>query len=90
MKENPKIEKVEKYPYFSVQLKPVGSACNLRCKYCYARPHLISNNIMPEEVLECVVGKTLKNSPLPTFSWHGGEPTLVGINFFKSFVNFVE
>lgn len=90
MRENPEIEKVEEYPYFSVQLKPVGSACNLRCKYCYARPHLISDNIMSEEVLECVVRKTLKNSPQPTFSWHGGEPTLVGVNFLNAFVDFVE
>lgn len=90
MEEKPRIKKNEKHSCFSVQLKPVGSACNLRCKYCYVRPHFISNKIMSEEILECVVKKTLKNSPQPTFSWHGGEPTLVGIDFFKFFVNLIE
>lgn len=84
------IKKAEEYLCFSVQLKPVGNACNLKCKYCYARPHFISDKIMPKEILECVVRKTLQASRQPTFSWHGGEPTCVGINFFKSFVNLVE
>jgi len=84
------MKKVKEHCGFSVQLKPVGSACNLKCKYCYARPHFISNETMSEEVLECVVKKTLESSPQPSFSWHGGELTLAGVNFFRFFVNLLE
>jgi uncharacterized protein len=76
--------------WFSVQLKPVGTMCNLRCKYCYARPHLASRDIMSNEVLDCIVRKCLDNSDYPTFSWHGGEPTLAGYDFFQYAMELIE
>jgi len=80
----------EKY-WFSVQLKPIGSICNLRCKYCYAKPWLApGNTIMSKEILECVIRKCLQDSPYPTFSWHGGEPTLAGYKFFQHAMELIE
>lgn len=79
----------EKY-WFSIQLKPVGNICNLRCRYCYAKPWLASGNVMSNEILECVVRKCLRDSPCPTFSWHGGEPTLAGYDFFQYAMKLME
>lgn len=75
--------KAKKSKWFSVQLKPVGSLCNLRCKYCYAKSHLAKNQIMSDEILKLVIKKCVQSSPSPTFSWHGGEPTLAGLIFFR-------
>lgn len=77
--------------WFSVQLKPVGSMCNLKCKYCYAKPRSPSSDVMPSKTLEEVIKKCLRQDYLyPTLSWHGGEPTLAGYNFFKSAINLIE
>ena len=76
--------------WFSIQLKPVGNMCNLRCKYCYARPHA-SGEVMSYDVLEQVIKKTLQQDYLyPTFSWHGGEPTLAGYDFFYQAMLLIE
>lgn len=69
---------------FSVQLKPVGSACNIKCTYCYVEPFKTGKlKIMDEKTLEETIRKALENSDHPTFSWHGGEPTMAGIDFFE-------
>ena len=81
---------MEEKHWFSVQLKPVGSICNLRCKYCYAKPWLASGSVMSDEILECVVRKCLQDSPCPTFSWHGGEPVLAGYDFFQRATKLME
>jgi uncharacterized protein len=75
---------------FVVMAKPVGPTCNLKCSYCYyqdsqqfyAHPH---NFRMPEAVLETYIRQYIEASPGPTvqFIWHGGEPTLAGIDFYK-------
>lgn len=77
--------------WFSIQLKPVGSMCNLRCRYCYAKPHLASGGIMPDKILEEVIKKCLRQDYLyPTLSWHGGEPTLSGYDFFQLAMNLIK
>jgi uncharacterized protein len=75
---------------FSVQLKPVGSNCNLRCKYCYARPYLVKGERMSKDVLEKVIKKLLRYSFYPSISWHGGEPTLAGYDFFRYAMDLIE
>lgn len=69
---------------FSLQLKPVGSDCNLHCEYCYAEPfktgHLV---IMAHEVLERAISGCLLHNPNPSITWHGGEPTLAGLDFYQ-------
>ena len=80
----------------SVMLKPVSSSCNLDCKYCFY--HSLSSHrehenygIMSESVLETTIKKALDYADGDRFylSFHGGEPTLRGIDFFKKAVQFV-
>lgn len=77
--------------WFAVQLKPVGSSCNLRCDYCYAHAEKAPKLRMSELVLNSVIEKIMKqNHPYPTFSWHGGEPTMVGHEFFLQAIELME
>jgi len=74
---------------FSVMAKPVGSACNLDCSYCYylATPRPGPPR-MPDEVLERFIATYIASSPGPevSFVWHGGEPTLAGLDFYRRVV----
>ena len=72
---------------FGLQIKPAGNNCNLRCKYCYAAPFAKSCiKIMPLDILETAIRKNLAFQGSVFFSWHGGEPLLAGIDFFKKAV----
>lgn len=74
---------------FVIMAKPVGAACNMRCGYCYysgggpraPRP-------MDGELLERFIRQYVEASPGPalSFTWHGGEPTLAGLDFFRDAV----
>ncbi len=79
---------------FQIFVKPVGSACNLRCSYCYynSKEDLYSPGeslIMSDEVLEEYIKQHIEatTDKLIMFSWHGGEPTIAGIEFFKKAVD---
>ena len=77
------LEGIKNGYWFSVQIKPVGNICNLNCKYCYAKPFSRPSQVMPKDIVERTVQQCLQNSSYPTFSWHGGEPTLAGYDFFQ-------
>ena len=78
--------------------KPTGRKCNLRCSYCYyvdkeeadfaspvaARPP----GRLSDSLLERFVAQSLAASrgPVTHFEWHGGEPTLLGLDWFKGLV----
>jgi uncharacterized protein len=74
---------------FVVMAKPVGPVCNLECRYCYyleterlyTRPHQFR---MSDALLEKYVRQYIAASPGPVvqFVWHGGEPTLAGLDFY--------
>ncbi|HPJ24874.1 MAG TPA: anaerobic sulfatase maturase [Synergistaceae bacterium] len=75
---------------FAVMAKVVGGRCNLRCTYCYytEKPTLLSQGYprMPEDVLEAYVQQNFAingKDATVEFAWHGGEPTLGGIDFFQ-------
>ena len=75
---------------FQIFVKPVGAICNLRCSYCYYldRKTLYSGAtdlLMTDDILEKYIVKQIQASPenMINFSWHGGEPFLAGIDFFK-------
>ena len=66
------------------QIKPVGSFCNIQCAYCYAEPFKTQKmEIMPEIILEKALTELAKSSFEPVISWHGGEPTLAGLDFYQ-------
>jgi serine-type anaerobic sulfatase-maturating enzyme len=76
-------------PGFHLMAKPAGSKCNLSCQYCfYLRKGALypeSRSRMSDEVLEEYIRQTIEAHRIPevTFAWQGGEPTILGIEFFK-------
>jgi len=81
-------------PECLVMAKPAGPRCNARCEYCYylEKQSLFqaSSPRMSEELLELYISQRFEASPGPNthFEWHGGEPTLLGVEYFKSIRNF--
>jgi len=80
---------------FQIFIKPVGASCNLRCSYCYylGKKDLYpteSSTLMEDEILEKYIIQHIEASTeeVVTFSWHGGEPLLAGLDFFKKAVAF--
>ena len=77
---------------FTSMVKPVGSLCNMRCKYCYYldKAALYDNHQpqMDEVLLENYIRANIEgnNSPVIAFAWHGGEPLLAGKEFFRKAV----
>ena len=111
---------------FAVMAKPVGSVCNLRCRYCYyldapqrtgdesqgpvfgketaragddsrgaASGETLSGAgeirrsvLMDDETLETYVRQHFEGNPCPVvqFNWHGGEPTIAGLDFYRKAV----
>ena len=73
-----------------VMLKPAGAHCNLACKYCYyleknklyptAQRHLMSDEMLEQLTREYIEAQTM-NQVL--FTWHGGEPLLRSIDFYR-------
>ncbi|MEE1382337.1 MAG: anaerobic sulfatase-maturation protein [Segatella copri] len=73
-----------------VMLKPAGAHCNLACKYCYyleknklyptAQRHLMSDEMLEQFTREFIEAQTM-NQVL--FTWHGGEPLLRSIDFYR-------
>ena len=75
---------------FSVMVKPVGSHCNLRCDYCYYLPVPRSGPPrMTDDILERFLRQYIAASPGPEVGivWHGGEPTLAGLDFFRHVID---
>jgi len=66
-------------------VKPVGNACNLRCKYCfYNGQSQAKSKLMSDELLERFIIQFLGLFPgSKSFIWHGGEPTLAGLQFYQ-------
>ncbi len=77
---------------FTTMVKPVGSLCNMRCKYCYyldkAELYGGVEIAMDDRLLEQYIRANIEgnNSPVIAFAWHGGEPLLAGKDFFRKAV----
>lgn len=67
-----------------VMLKPVGSRCNLACRYCYYLDKE-RHEEMSDEMLELFIRQYLEAQTQPEvlFTWHGGEPLLCSISFYQ-------
>ena len=73
-----------------VMLKPAGAHCNLACKYCYyleknnlyqnSNHHLMSDEMLEQFTREYIEAQTM---PQVLFTWHGGEPLMRSIDFYK-------
>ncbi len=81
-------------PLTTLLVKPAGPDCNLACAYCFYLPKqaLFSSqkvHRMGEPVLENLIRQAMEQSKDQiTFGWQGGEPTLMGLNFFEKAVEF--
>lgn len=83
-----------KVPYH-VMIKGIGPLCNLDCTYCY---YLEKTSLFPKDevyrmeegLLETFVKRYIRSHPGPNviFPWHGGEPTLLGLDFFRKAVEY--
>jgi uncharacterized protein len=78
---------------FQVMVKPIAAVCNLDCTYCY---YLEKKDLYPDsqlfrmadDLLETYIVQHIAACPteLIYFSWHGGEPTALGIDYFRTIV----
>ena len=79
---------------FHVMTKPRGAICNLDCKYCYflSKERLYPNSSfrMSETLLEQYTRQYIEAQSAPeiTFAWQGGEPTLMGLNFYQQAIGY--
>jgi uncharacterized protein len=80
-------------PAFHVMAKPTGARCNLACDYCF---FLKKDQLYPEsdfrmsdETMEAYLRQTIEGQSAPdvTIAWQGGEPTLMGLDFFRRAVD---
>jgi uncharacterized protein len=79
---------------FQIFLKPAGAVCNLDCHYCYyLQTELLypdrDSFSMPVGLLEeCIVQQIeIASEPKINFFWHGGEPTVLGLDYFRKIVD---
>jgi uncharacterized protein len=81
---------------FHVLAKPTGAICNLDCKYCFflSKEMLYPGDRfrMSDELLKTYIRQLLDAQPLGevNVAWQGGEPTLMGIDFFRRAIAYVE
>jgi uncharacterized protein len=73
-------------------IKPVGSICNLDCTYCYylskeelleQKTRRIEDEVLERFIVDYIDAQDVAEIP---FTWHGGEPTLMGLEFFRRVV----
>jgi uncharacterized protein len=83
-------------PAFHLLAKPAGAVCNLGCKYCFflSKETLYpgSSFRMPDDLLEEYIRQYIQSQRVPeaTISWQGGEPMLMGLDFFRRSVEYAE
>jgi len=78
---------------FQVMAKPIGPICNLDCKYCFYLEKeslypLVEKWAMDPDVLESYIRQYIEaqDTPQIAFAWQGGEPTLLGVDYFRHVV----
>lgn len=81
-------------PPYSIIAKPIGPLCNLNCRYCFylEKRHLFGKDAsfkMTLNVLESFIRQYIESQDVPevVFLWQGGEPTLLGVDFFQKVIN---
>lgn len=83
------MSKTDALPGFHLLAKPTGAVCNLGCKYCFflSKQSLYpgSSFRMSDDILENYIRQYIEAQRVPhvTIAWQGGEPTLMGLDFFR-------
>lgn len=82
----------------SVLIKPSSSKCNMRCKYCFyfdeiskraVKDYGYMNNQTSEAIINYCYGATKEDATI-SFAFQGGEPTLIGIEYFQYFIEYAK
>ncbi|OGU54681.1 MAG: anaerobic sulfatase maturase [Ignavibacteria bacterium RBG_13_36_8] len=78
---------------YHIMAKPTGSICNLDCQYCFylekEKLYPGKNNwVMPEGTLRLFIKNYIESQNVPSvnFTWQGGEPTLLGVDYFRKVI----
>ncbi|MGE5297052.1 MAG: anaerobic sulfatase maturase [Solirubrobacterales bacterium] len=77
---------------FTLLVKPSGSDCNVDCTYCFYKSRAAEIGSGRQRMSDEVLDKLMKDYlglrlPMSGFAWQGGEPTLMGLDFFKRAVD---
>jgi uncharacterized protein len=87
------MQRVKRIPLTSVLVKPAGPDCNMACAYCFylKKASLFPQSLkhrMSEDILEEMIRQIMAQSgEHVSIGWQGGEPTLMGLAFFKKAVD---
>lgn len=79
-------------PAIIAMIKPVSGLCNMKCEYCFYVDEMKNRKqalcgMMQDDVMESVIKKTLSFATTGcTFIFQGGEPTLVGLDFYRKWL----
>ncbi len=78
---------------FNIMSKPIGPRCNIDCSYCYylekekqfpdEKKFRMSDAVLETYVRELIMASEAARMPETTFAWQGGEPTMLGVDFFE-------
>lgn len=71
-------------------VKPVNGLCNLSCSYCYTSglKECVAKNRMRPEILKATIDFFCRDQNDVEFIWHGGEPLLAGLEFYRKAIEF--
>lgn len=81
--------------HLSLLIKPSSSLCNMKCKYCFYHSladerEVRSYGLMSEKTAESIIKEAFKAAARSVhFAFQGGEPTLIGLEFYKKFIQIV-
>ena len=83
--------RINKALRFNMMYKPIGAICNLNCSYCYyldkaslyGEQSVMSFNLLNKIIREYI---DVNDNEQIVFDWHGGEPLLLGLDYFKKIV----
>ena len=76
---------------FNMMFKPIGAECNIGCSYCYYQDKVRlydEHSYLSLDLIEKVIKEyiDINASEQIVFDWHGGEPLLLGLDYFKKIV----
>lgn len=83
-------------PPITIMIKPVSGSCNMDCSYCFYKDEMNNRTvpnygIMHDDTTEILVKRAFEFAEgSVSFAFQGGEPTLIGVEYYKRFVEFVE
>lgn len=79
----------------SILIKPASGSCNMRCRYCFYADEQENREVpsygkMSEATIRRLIDQAMDYTEgMVTFAFQGGEPTLAGLNYYRSFVSYV-